>query len=77
MKTVEESVVTAMDGSDKELYPFLPYILQDAWELGADPDTIIGLVRKHASDNCLFEHKVRRCDKLAARYLDKRILFEE
>jgi SAM-dependent methyltransferase len=43
MKTIEESVVSAMDGSDKELYPFLPYILQDLWEIGADPDTMIRL----------------------------------
>lgn len=36
-----------MDGSDKELFPFLPYILQDVWEIGADPDTIIKLIKKH------------------------------
>ena len=29
MKTIEESVVIKMDGSEKELFPFLPYILQD------------------------------------------------
>lgn len=50
MKTIEESVITAMDGSDKELYPFLPYILQDLWEIGADPDTIIKLFRKHSKN---------------------------
>ncbi|MGB5528790.1 MAG: class I SAM-dependent methyltransferase [Ignavibacteriaceae bacterium] len=47
MKSIEESVVIAMDGSDKELFPFLPYILQDLWEIGANPDTIIRLVRNH------------------------------
>ena len=46
MKTIEESVVIAMDGSDKELFPFLPYILQDVWEIGADPDAIIKLIKK-------------------------------
>jgi SAM-dependent methyltransferase len=50
MKTLEESVVTAMDGADKQLYPFLPYILQDVWEIGADPDAIIKLISKN------FEH---------------------
>jgi cyclopropane fatty-acyl-phospholipid synthase-like methyltransferase len=50
VKSIEESVVTAMDGSDKELFPFLPYILQDVWEIGAEPAVIIGLVRKHATD---------------------------
>ena len=44
MKTVEESVVNAMDGSDKEIFPYLPYILQDLWEIGADPDVIIQLI---------------------------------
>lgn len=47
MKTIEESVVTAMDGTDKELFPFLPYILQDVWEIGADPNTIINLIKKY------------------------------
>lgn len=47
MKTLEESVVTAMDGSDKELFPYLPYILQDLWEIGADPEIIIKLIGKH------------------------------
>jgi hypothetical protein len=47
MKTIEECVVTAMDGSDKELFPYLPYILQDLWEIGADPDAIIKLINKY------------------------------
>lgn len=37
----------AMDGSDKELFPFLPYILQDLWEIGADPAAIIRLIGNH------------------------------
>ncbi len=49
MKTIEESVVIAMDGSDKELYPFLPYILQDLWEIGSDPEAIIKLIRKYCN----------------------------
>ncbi len=47
MKTIEESVVIAMDGSDKKLFPFLPYILQDLWEIGTDPDVIIKLINKY------------------------------
>ncbi len=41
---LEESVVTAMDGSDVRLFPFLPYILQDVWEIGADPDVMVRLI---------------------------------
>jgi cyclopropane fatty-acyl-phospholipid synthase-like methyltransferase len=50
MKTIEESVVIAMDGSDKELFPFLPYILQDVWEIGADPNSIIRLIKMHCKN---------------------------
>lgn len=50
MKTTEECVVMAMDGSDKELFPFLSYILQDIWEIGADPDAMIRLIKKHRRD---------------------------
>ncbi|SHF84015.1 Methyltransferase domain-containing protein [Mariniphaga anaerophila] len=44
MKTIEESVVLAMDGDDEKLFPYLPYILQDIWEIGADPGVIIDLI---------------------------------
>ena len=47
MKSIEESVVIAMDGTDIELFPFIPYILQDSWEIGADPEVIIRLIIKH------------------------------
>ncbi len=47
MKTLEESVAQAMDGSDVAIVPFLPYILQDAWEIGTPAETVIGLVRRH------------------------------
>ncbi len=47
MKTTDETVATAMDITEKELLPYLPYILQDFWEIGADPDTIIRLIEKH------------------------------
>jgi precorrin-6B methylase 2 len=36
-----------MDGSDRELFPYLPYILQDIWEIGTDPKVIVNLIRKH------------------------------
>lgn len=50
MKTLEESVITAMDGSDIELLPYLHYILQDLWEMGTDPDIVITLIKKHFTD---------------------------
>jgi len=47
MKTTEESVLTAMDCADKEILPYLPYILQDFWEIGSDPEVMIALIQKH------------------------------
>ncbi|HEY7751782.1 MAG TPA: hypothetical protein VH917_05770, partial [Ignavibacteriaceae bacterium] len=45
--TVEESVVGAMDGTDSSIFPHLPYIFQDVWELGASPETVIDLIKKY------------------------------
>lgn len=47
MKTIEESVVGALDGQDTALYAYLPYILQDLWEFGTEPEAIIRLIAKH------------------------------
>jgi len=49
MKTLEESIATAMDSQDTALVPFLPYILQDFWELGTPPEIMINLVQKHCT----------------------------
>ncbi len=48
MKSLKESVMNALDCDNIELYPFLPYILQDLWELGTSPEIVIQLVEKHA-----------------------------
>jgi len=45
--TIEESVVKAMDGTRVEIYRYIPYILQDFWEMGSDPETIINLVKSN------------------------------
>jgi len=50
MKSLQECVVTAMDGSEIELFPYLPYILQDIWEIGASPEVIINLIQKHTRE---------------------------
>lgn len=50
MKTLEESVVSAMDGSDPALLPWLPYILQDIQEIGTSPEIVVELIRRHTSD---------------------------
>ena len=50
MKTIEDSVVHAMDGTNSQIFKYLPYILQDLWEFGASPEIIINLIKKHKSD---------------------------
>jgi ubiquinone/menaquinone biosynthesis C-methylase UbiE len=51
MKTLEESIATAMDfDKNTEIVPFLPYILQDFWDIGTPPETIINLVQKHCTN---------------------------
>ena len=48
MKTLEESIATAMDfGNNTAIVPFLPYIMQDFWDLGTPPEIVISLVQKH------------------------------
>lgn len=48
--SIEDSVVKAMDGSSSELFPFLPYILQDLWEMGTSSEIVISLVEKHCEN---------------------------
>ena len=45
MKTLEESIATAMDWrEDVAIIPFLPYILQDFWEMGTPAEVVIDFV---------------------------------
>ena len=46
MKTLEESIAAAMDTKDMDIVPFLPYILQDFWEMGTPPGIVIELIQK-------------------------------
>jgi hypothetical protein len=36
-----------MDCTDNEILPLLPFILQDFWEIGFDPDVMINRIKKH------------------------------
>ncbi|MBN2280150.1 MAG: class I SAM-dependent methyltransferase [Candidatus Marinimicrobia bacterium] len=50
MISLEQSITLAMDRTDIRLVPFLPYILQDLWEIGSSPKTIIAAIEKHTTD---------------------------
>lgn len=47
MDTVKKSIVKSLDGSDFGLFPYLSYLLQDLWEIGASPEIIIDIIKKH------------------------------
>jgi cyclopropane fatty-acyl-phospholipid synthase-like methyltransferase len=48
MQTIEESIAAAMDWRrDTAIVPYLPYILQDFWELGTPPEIVINFIQKH------------------------------
>jgi cyclopropane fatty-acyl-phospholipid synthase-like methyltransferase len=47
MQSLEDSVLMALDGTERELLSFLPYILQDLWEIGASPAVMLKLIKKH------------------------------
>ena len=51
MKTLEESIAAAMDyGENTAIVPFLPYIMQDFWDLGTPPEVVINLIQRHCDD---------------------------
>jgi len=47
IKETEERLAISLSAETTELLPFLPYMLQDFWELGSDPNVICGLIQKH------------------------------
>lgn len=47
LKETEEKLAHSLSAESAELLPFLPYLLQDFWELGSDPGVMIELISKH------------------------------
>ncbi len=47
MDDTTASILESLDGQDRELFPFLPYLLQDLFEMGALPDTIATLLQQY------------------------------
>jgi len=46
-KETEEKLARALTAETTELIPFLPYLLQDLWELGSCPQDMIKLMKKY------------------------------
>ena len=49
-QSLEESIITALDGTDPRILKYIPYILQDFWELGTPPEDIIEIIKRLKSD---------------------------
>ena len=47
MSSVEEKLAESLTAESIELIPYLPYLLQDLWELGSSPKDIITMASKH------------------------------
>lgn len=47
MNDVEERLAKSLTAETTDLIPFLPYLLQDLWELGSKPEDIIELIAKN------------------------------
>ena len=49
-KTLEDSISMAMECTNDNLIKYLPYILQDFWELGSSPQEIIDIIKKYKQE---------------------------
>jgi len=47
MSETEKRLAESLSADDIEIIPYLPYILQDLWELGSSPKDIIDLIKKN------------------------------
>lgn len=47
MSTVEEKLAKSLTAESVELIPYLPYLLQDLWELGSSPNDMVHLVSEN------------------------------
>jgi len=47
MESLQESVRISLDCTNPDIFPFLPYILQDSWEIGACYTDIKTLIENH------------------------------
>lgn len=44
---VQKRLAESLTGDSTDIIPFLPYLLQDFWCLGSDPDMMTALLRQH------------------------------
>src|SRR4030042_3477142 len=42
---LKKSILESLDAFEADLFPYIPYILQDLWEIGADPSIMLALIK--------------------------------
>jgi len=47
IRKTDEQLAASLSAETTDLLPFLPYLLQDFWELGSDPEVMCELIQKH------------------------------
>ncbi|MCL2838309.1 MAG: class I SAM-dependent methyltransferase [Oscillospiraceae bacterium] len=47
IRDIDENLARSLTAETVELLPFLPYLLQDLWELGSSPRDMITLIKRH------------------------------
>lgn len=47
MKKLKEGIAKSLDAKTIELIDYLPYLLQDLWEMGTNPNSVLELIKKH------------------------------
>lgn len=47
MQSVEEKLAKSLTADSTLLIPYLPYLLQDLWELGSSPEGILDIMARH------------------------------
>jgi 2-polyprenyl-3-methyl-5-hydroxy-6-metoxy-1,4-benzoquinol methylase len=50
MNDLKDCVVKSLDGTALEIFPFLPYLLQDLREIGTDPLLVSEMLHEHIDD---------------------------
>ncbi len=55
MKSIEKSVIDSLDGKSLDLYPFIPYLMQDLREMGTPAKEVIDILAKNGftADNSI------------------------
>ena len=77
MDKTNQDFLDSLDLQDKEMEKYIPYVLQDLWELGSIPDYIYQLIDNHVDTNRLKKIIDFGCGKGAVLiYLAKRLNFQ-